>query len=117
MPSKAFGPTALVADTKTQIGSAYTMPSGGRVTRIRVCGYNGATDKAEATKLIVETDQQNGPFEYACYPAGGELTVGGKRATDEILFPAIALAKGEIVSIYGTAAEALEDVTVSIEWA
>lgn len=117
--SKAFGPTALTADTKTQIGSDYTMPSGGTIREIRICFYQGVIDKATALKLIIETDRQKGPFEFAAGGSIGITTTSGATGPNiptESIKTAIQVSQGEIISVYATAAEALEEATVSIQW-
>jgi len=111
--STSFGPTAAVADTKTTIGSAYTFATTGHIKKIRVTGYQGVTDKAEASILYLEFKKLSGPFEFACYPAGGEVTVGGKRPT-EVIEVDIPYDNGEQVTVSIKAAEALEECTVSL---
>lgn len=115
MPSKAFGPTTTTADTETKIGGAdYTMPSSGKVRRIRVCGYNAVAAKAGSAKLVLKSDRQNGPFEYAINLGGGALDTMSE--TNEIAAPAISLSQGEIISFNITSAEAVTDCIVSFEW-
>ena len=111
--STSFGPTAATADTKTTIGSAYTFARTGTIKKIRIAGYNGVTDKATASILYLDMKKISGPFEFACYGAGEEITVGGKRATEEIDVD-IPYENGEQVTVSLLAAEALEEVTVSI---
>lgn len=115
MPSKAVGPTDLTAATKTQVGSDYTMPKGGRVSQIRVAAYNGVADKSGVATLIIETDRQKGPFEYAV-SLGGGLTDVYSLKESVIPIANLAFEQGEIVTISMTAIEALEDATVSFEW-
>jgi len=120
MASTSFGPTASVADTKTQIGSSYTMPKGGTVKQIRYAFYQGVIDKATSGKLIIETDRQKGPFEFAVGGQMGITTTSGATGPNcetEVIYPSgIVLSQGEIVSVYLTTAEALEENTISIEW-
>jgi len=54
-----------------------------------------------------------GPFQFACYGAGEEVTVGGKRQTEEIDVD-IPYSVGEQITVSLTASEALEDCIVSI---
>lgn len=113
--STSFGPTAMVADTKTQVGSTYTIERDATIKKIRITGYNGVTDKAESCILTLECSRTKGPFEWSCYMAGGEVTVGGKRPT-EIIEVDIPVTQGETLSVYGTASEALEDCIVSLSY-
>lgn len=117
MPSNStsFGPTAAVADTKTAIGSAYTIERNAVIRKIRVAGYNGVTDKSTAAILYVELSRTKGPFEFACYGAGEEITVGGKRSTEEIDVD-IPVTSGEVITVSVKAAEALEEVTISLTY-
>jgi len=110
-----------VADTKTQIGSDYTVPKGGRVTQIRYAFYQGVIDKASSGILTIETDRQKGPFEFA---VGGQIGItttsgatGPNAPTELIPVSGLNLTQGEVVSVYLTTAEALEENTVSIEFA
>jgi len=105
----------MVADTKTAVGSQATMERDGTLKQIRVTGYNGVTDKAESAILYLSSSITKGPFEWTCYPAGGEVTVGGKRPT-EVIDIDIPVTKGETIDIEIKAAEALEDVTVSVTY-
>lgn len=116
MPSKAFGPTAGTADTKTPIGTDYTVPKGGRVTQARVTAYNGVADKAGTAILTIETDRQKGPFEYAV-SLGGGLTDVYSLKESVIPISGMTLAQGEILTVSLTCSEATEDAIVSIEWA
>jgi len=120
MASTTFGPTASVADTKTAIGSTYTVPKGGRVRQIRYSFYQGVIDKATSGKLIIETDRQKGPFEFAVGGQMGITTTSGATGPNcptEVIFPiGLVLSQGEIVTVSLTTAEALEENTVSIEW-
>lgn len=109
----SFGPTAATADTKTTIGSAYTFGGSGVIKKIRVAGYNGVTDKATAAILYLDFKKITGPFEFACYAAGEEITVGGKRPT-EIIDVDIPYKLGDEVTVSLKAAEALEEVTISL---
>jgi len=111
--STSFGPTAATADTKTTIGSAYAFPGSGNIKTIRVAGYNGVTDKATSSILTLDFKGLAGPFEFACYGAGEEITVGGKRATEEIDVD-IPYNVGMNVTVSLTASEALEDCIVSL---
>lgn len=111
--STSFGPSAATADTKTTIGSAYQFPGSGLIKEIRIAGYNGVTDKATSAILIFDFKKMAGPFEWACYGAGEEITVGGKRPT-EVIPCDIEYNVGEQITVSLTAAEALEEVTVSI---
>jgi len=111
--STSFGPTAATADTKTTIGSAYTFAQTGNIKKVRITGYNGVTDKAESSILTLDFKRLAGPFEFSCYGAGGEVTVGGKRPTEEIDID-IPYDNGEVITVSLTASEALEDVVVSI---
>lgn len=115
MPSKTFGPTNGTADTETQIGSAYTVPIPGAVRRIRISGYNGVADKAGSGVLIVYSDRQTGPFEFATHIGAG-LTDVYSDHVDEILAPGLSLTQGEILTIKYKGAEAHEEITISIEW-
>ena len=121
MASKALGPSAATADTKSQIGSDYTMPKGGTVKSIRVCFYQGVIDKATTGKLIIETDRQKGPWEFAIGGSIGITTTSGATGPNiptEIIYPfGMTFGQGEIITISVTMAEALEEVTVSFEWA
>lgn len=111
--SISFGPTAAVADTKTAIGSVYSTGGSGTIKNVRIAGYNGVTDKATAAILYLDFKKQKGPFEFACYGAGEEITVGGKRPTEVIPLD-ISYALGEEITVSLKAAEALEEVTVSL---
>jgi len=111
--STGFGPTAATADTETTIGSKYSFPGSGKIAKIRVAGYNGVTDKATSAILFLYFKRLAGPFEFACYGAGEEITVGGKRAT-EVIECDIPYVVGEEVTVKVKAAEALEEVTVSL---
>jgi len=111
--SIAFGPSAATADTKSSIGSATKIAQAGTIKEIRITGFNGVTDKAESAMLILESNIQKGPFQFACYGAGGEITVGGKRPTEKIDVD-IPVAAEEEWTVSITAAEALEEVTVSL---
>lgn len=117
--SKSFGPTALTADTKTTIGSAYKFPKAGVIKRIRYCFYQGVIDKATATILTLESDMQKGPFEFAVGGSVGITTTSGATgpniATEEIEV-AIPIGAQEEFTVSGTSAEALEEATVSILW-
>jgi len=116
MASKSFGPTNTTADTKTKIGSDYTVPKPGTVTQIRVAGYNGVADKAGTAVLHIESDRQHGPFEYAVNLGSGLSDVYPLK--ESVIYPqGLRFQQGEIISVYLTSAEALEDVIVSIEWA
>lgn len=109
----SFGPSAGVADTESTIGSAYNFGKSGRIYEIRLAGYNGVTDKATAAILFLYFKNLAGPFEFACYGAGEEITVGGKRPT-EIIPCDIPYSVGEQVTVKLKGAEALEDITVSL---
>lgn len=111
--STSFGPTAATADTETTIGSAYTFATSGTLKKMRVTGYNGVTDKATAAIVYLSFKKLQGPFEFACYGAGEEISVGGKRATEEIDID-IPYDNGEVVTVSMKAAEALEEVTISL---
>lgn len=111
--STSFGPTAATADAKTTIGSAYSFPGSGTIRKIRIAGYNGVTDKATSAILYLDFKRLSGPFEFACYGAGEEITVGGKRPTEEIDVE-IPYTVGEEVTVSLKAAEALEEVTASL---
>jgi hypothetical protein len=111
--SASFGPTATVADTESTIGSAYSFPGSGIIKNLRIAGYNGVTDKATSAILYLYFKKLAGPFEFACYGAGEEVTVGGKRPT-EIIQVDIPYNVGEQVTVKVKAAEALEEVTVSL---
>ena len=113
--SKSFGPSASTADTKTPIGSAYKVPQSGTIRRIRITSYQGTTDKSDTAVLTLESDQQKGPFEFACAPASHEITVGGKIQTEEIEVDIPVMAQEEI-TLSLTASEALEETTASILW-
>jgi len=115
MASKSFGPTAAVADTKTTIGVAYQVPKGGRIQKIRVAAYNGVADKAGTAILILETDRQKGPWEYAVQFMQGLTDV--YPVPTAVIDCNIPVSQGEIVTVSLTASEALEDVIVSITWA
>ncbi len=63
--SKAFGPTAVTAATKTTVGSAYTLPAG--VTKLTKLYASVTTlTKAESIQgyITLEGDWGKGPFEY-----------------------------------------------------
>lgn len=111
--STSFGPSAATADTESTIGSAYSFPGSGTIKKIRIAGYNGVTDKATAAILYFYFKKLAGPFEWACYGAGEEITVGGKRGT-EIIECDIPYDVGEQITVKVKGAEALEEVTVSI---
>lgn len=111
--SIVFGPSAATSATKSPIGSETGMPTNGTIRRIRIVGFQGVTDKGEQAILIIETNLQKGPWEFACYAAGSEITVGGKRATEEIEVE-IPVRINEKISVFVNAAESLEDVTVSL---
>jgi len=111
--STSFGPTASAADAFTTIGSAYTFSKTGRIKKLRVAGYNGVTDKAAAAILKLLFKNLSGPFEFAVYGAGEEVTVGGKRGTEEIDVD-IPYTNGETITVQLQPAEALEEVTISI---
>jgi len=111
--STSFGPTAAVADVETTIGSAYSFGKSGRIYEVRIAGYNGTTDKSTASILFLYFKNLSGPFEIACYGAGEEVTVGGKRPTEVIPLD-IPYTVGEQVTVKLKAAEALEEVTVSL---
>jgi len=121
MPSRghAFGPTALTADTKTAIGSAYKVPVAGTIKRIRFCFYQGVIDKATTGILYLESDQQKGPFEFAVGGSIGITTTSGATgpniATEEIEVN-IAVKAQEEITMSAKMAEALEEGTVSILW-
>lgn len=121
MPSRshAFGPTALTADTKTAIGSAYKVPQAGVIKRIRFCFYQGVIDKATTGILYLESDQQKGPFEWAVGGSIGITTTSGATgpniATEEIEVHIPVKAQEEI-TVSAKMAEALEEGTVSIMW-
>jgi len=55
----------------------------------------------------------SGPFEFACYGAGEEITVGGKRPT-EVIPMDIDYNNGEQVTVKFKGAEALEEITISL---
>jgi len=62
---KAFGQTASVADTKTQIGSDYTLPSGTRkITALHMSIFTLVKAEAPAGYITLEIDTVNGPFEF-----------------------------------------------------
>jgi hypothetical protein len=120
MPSHAFAATAATADTKTTMGSAYTMPKGGRVTQCRLAFYQGVIDKSCSGILTIETDRQKGPFEYAVGGQMGITTTSGATGpncpTEVIAVHGLSLGQGEIVTVSLTMTEALEECVVSIEW-
>ena len=117
--SHAFGPTALTADTKTTIGSAYKVPQAGVIRKIRFCFYQGVIDKATTGILYLESDQQKGPFEYAVGNSIGITTTSGATGpncpTEEIEVSIPVIAQEEI-TMSAKMAEALEEGTVSILW-
>ena len=82
--SVSFGPSAGAADTESLIGSAYSFPGTGTIKKIRITGYQGVTDKADNGILFLYFKKIAGSFEWSCYGAGGEITVGGRRPTEEI---------------------------------
>jgi len=120
MASTSFGPTAATADTKTTIGSAYTVPKGGRVTQIRLSFYQGVIDKATSGILTIETDRQKGPFEYAVGNSIGITTTSGATGpncpTEVIVVSGLNISQGEIVTMSLTMSEALEECVISMEW-
>jgi len=113
--SVSFGPTAVSADTKTTIGSAYSFPSSGRIKKIRFCAYQGVVDKSTTAILYLDFKRLSGPFEFA---VGGTVGVSGTDSgiampTEEIDVD-IPYQVGEEVTVSVKAAEALEEVTVSL---
>lgn len=113
--STSFGPTAATADTKTAIGSVYTIERDATLKKLRVSGYQGVTDKATSAIAFIDLSRTKGPFEFACYGAGEEITVGGKRQTEEIDLD-VPVTKGETITVSLKAAEALEEVTMSLTY-
>lgn len=115
----AFGPTALTADTKTTIGSAYKVPKGGTIKLIRFCFYQGVIDKATTGILYLESNVQKGPFEYAVGGSIGITTTSGATgpniATEEIKVN-IPVDPEEEITMSAKMAESLEEGTVSIHW-
>jgi len=63
--------------------------------------------------MILKFKKTTGPFEFACVASAGEITVGGKRNPQEIDLD-IPVDNGEVVTVYLTTAEALEDCVVSL---
>ncbi|MFQ6116226.1 MAG: hypothetical protein ACE5NG_19360 [bacterium] len=121
MPSygKSFGPSALTADTKSQVGSDYTVPHSGVIKQIRYCFYQGVIDKATTGILYLESDRQKGPFEFAVGGSIGITTTSGAtgpNAQTEVVEVDIPITQGEILSVHVKAAEALEEATISITW-
>jgi len=117
--SHAFAATAATADTKTTMGTAYKVPSAGTIRRIRICFYQGVIDKATTGILYIETDQQKGPFEFAVGGSIGITTTSGATGPNiqtEELQVSIPVKAQEEITVSLKAAEALEEVTVSILW-
>jgi hypothetical protein len=117
--SHAFAATAATADTETTMGSAYKLPKGGTIKRIRFCFYQGVIDKATTGILYLKSDVQKGPFEFAVGGSIGITTTSGATgpniATEEIECSIPSGAQEEwTVSV--KMAEALEECTVSILW-
>lgn len=91
------------------------------MTQARITFYQGVIDKSCSGTLHIETDRQKGPFEYSIGGQMGITTTSGATGpnanTEVIVISGLSLSQGEILSVYVTTIEALEDVTVSIEWA
>lgn len=115
--STSFGPSAATADTETAIGSAYTFSKSGRIAKLRICFYQGVIDKATAGILFLYFKNLAGPFEFAVGGSIGITTTSGATgpniATEEIDVD-IPYTNGEVITPKLKAAEALEEVTLSI---
>lgn len=117
--SHAFAATAATADTKTTMGSAYSLPIGGTIKRIRLAFYQGVIDKSCSGILTVETNIQKGPFEFAVGGQMGITTTSGATGpncqTEEIEV-SIPVKINEEITVSLTMTEALEECVVSIMW-
>jgi len=117
--SKSFGPTSVTAETKTQVGSDYTMPSGARrIIGMQVCVGTLAKAEGITGHITLEHDGATGPFEYAIPLAMASGTSGTETAWGALcgiaIIPVdISGINGGVLKVYATMIAAVE-VTVSV---
>jgi len=113
--SKVFGPTAGVADTKTQIGSTYNMRPNGpfNIKEVRISGAGVIDAKAATGILHVEVAGSNGPFEYAWGAGSGGATLVNTMLAEKIRTQ-IPANSGAEVKVYVTVSEAMADVYAEV---
>lgn len=116
IPSKAFGPTDGVADTKTTVGSAESI-STSNIVGAFFAGDNVVAAKASSAILHFEAEGVAGPNEYAV-SFGGNTLGDGARAGVNFLPLNIKLAKPTSkITISVTSSEAIKDIIVSLLYA
>lgn len=109
--SKAFGRTATTADTKTQIGSTYTLPAGTRKLVGLLVGINKdtITDEGGAVIVSIETDFSSGPFEFVVSNDSIGATSGVSAPTEAKFIPLdIDVPGAGQISVYANAPTAVE---------
>lgn len=116
MPSKSFGPTDGVADTKTTVGSAESI-STSKILGVFIAGTNVVAAKATSAILDFEIEGVAGPHEYAV-SFGSNVTDGGQSPAVIYLPLNISCTKPTSkVTISVTSSEAIKDIIVSLLYA
>jgi len=113
--STSFGPTALgTADTETQIGSAYTFATTGRIKVIRVVFDQATVDIGMQGILFLYFKKLTGPFEFVVGAISGKLTASEVSIPAQEIEVDIPYDNGEVVTVKMKGTEILADVTVSL---
>lgn len=113
MPSKIFGPTDSVADTLTQIGSAYQVTIAAMIYAIRIGKGNVVNAAGNAGFVHIETSERSYDFAYG-NGSGGATNSNNTAA--EVIECAINVEKNTNISVYVLDATAAKDVTVSVQY-
>lgn len=117
MPSHVFGPTDSVADTRTIVGSAFTIPvmDKGMWYAYQLVVAKGNVVNAKECAGIIEVVTQDRNYQFA-YGNGIGGATNGNNAAAEIIQCAIPIRPNTDVKVYVLDATVAKDVTVSIQY-
>lgn len=114
MPSKVFGPTDMVADTLTQVGSTYQMPSyPSTIYQIRFASANVVNAAGGGGHLHIETSERT--YDFAVQNGAGGAT-NSNNIPAEIINCNIYAPANQNVKVYALMGTANKDTTVSIQF-
>ena len=115
MPSRTFGPTDSVADTRTQVGSTLQFPPYDSIIHTLHVGKGNVVNAKEAAgHIAVETSKRTYNFAYGNGNGGATNSSTGPAEKIECAIPVPANTE---VKVYVLDATAAKDVTVSTEFA
>jgi len=114
---KVFQGSISSADTKTQIGSAYTFPAGAkRIIALIVTQADEATQEPFDGYVVLEFNDLHGPFEFPFGGGGAPASSSGFQMTNPFVIPVDIPINGGAteVAVYAYSSGTPESITIGL---